>query len=359
MSTRTGGAIDDLDGAGADDLRLLAAEALGGDAGRGNLLGIQPWMEPRHYATAERFAARMDAYLAAAGARGWLGPRTVAVLPEYLGTWLVLAGAGPAVLAAATLRQAMVRLLLERPLSVAAALPGAGWRVVPALFRARAARMAAIYERTCSALARRYGITLVAGSILLPAPGVRNGRMVIGRGPLYNAAVVFGPDGAALAPPARKRFLTEAEQPFTAPAPQAEPPVYTTPAGRLGVLVCADAFFPESYAPLAASRAGLLAVPSYLEHAGCWEQPWPGYNGAPPPADVSPTDPGRIREGDAWLRYGMAGRMARAGIPHGVNVFLRGRMWDLGSDGPIIAVRGCERSVAPRVDGASLLCVWL
>ncbi|MFN8479014.1 MAG: hypothetical protein U0074_14480 [Kouleothrix sp.] len=50
-------------------------------------------------------------------------------------------------------------------------------RVKYALFRARAGAMAAAYTEVFAALARRYRITIVAGSILLPAPHIRAGRV--------------------------------------------------------------------------------------------------------------------------------------------------------------------------------------
>ena len=155
---------------------------------------------------------------------------------------------------------------------------------------------------------------------------------------------------------ARKRFLTAAEQPFLAPAEAA--PVYETPAGRMAVLVCADAFYPASYAALAGRQVRLLAVPSFLEAAGVWRAPWPGYNGAAAPADVAPRDVGAISERQAWLKYGMAGRIGPASIPYGVNVFLRGTILDLGSDGATLLYRRGELAEAPA-DGPALANVWL
>jgi predicted amidohydrolase len=334
---------------------------LGSDAGRGNLVGIQPTMMFSDYRSAGSFYAALDRYFAAAMARGWLGPQTIVVLPEYLGTWLVAVDAPATLFRSTRLARALARLALRHAGAFAAGFLRAPTsdRVKYALFRARAGAMAAAYTEVFAALARRYRITIVAGSILLPAPHIRAGRVVGSSGALENIAAVFHPNGLADDQLARKHFLTSAEQPFIAPAPRVAPPVYATPAGRLAVLVCADAFYPASYAALAAREVQMLAVPSYLETSNIWQQPWPGYNGSPPPADVDLRDVGAITERQAWLRYGMAGRIAAAGIPYGINVFLRGTILDLGSDGTTLLARHDEAAETPLAARSALASVWL
>ena len=333
---------------------------VGADAGRGNLLAIQPELQLADYVSAEALLARLDGLFAAARRHGWLGPRSVAVLPEYLGAWLVAADEPPALYHAARLRHAMARLALRHSLGFARELlrGGAPDRAKAALFRCKAGRMAALYGEVCATLARRYSATIVAGSIVLPTPQVRSGRILCGAGPLQNVAAVFHPNGLADDQLARKRFLTRAEQSFLAPAASA-PPVYETPAGRLAVLVCADAFFPASYAALAGRGALLLAVPSYLEAAGVWRAPWPGYNGHPAPADVDLRDVGAIDERAAWLKYGMAGRIAAAEIAYGANVFLRGGILELGSDGASLLARHGAVHETRHGAGAALANLWI
>ena len=47
----------------------------GSDAGRGNLLGIQPYMLAADYASEETFFGKIEGYLEAASQKGWLNPR--------------------------------------------------------------------------------------------------------------------------------------------------------------------------------------------------------------------------------------------------------------------------------------------
>src|SRR5688572_8788692 len=70
---------------------MPAAFSHGHASPRGNLLGLQPCVTARDYASADALFASLNGDLQAAADRGWLNDRTVAVLPEYLGTWLAAA----------------------------------------------------------------------------------------------------------------------------------------------------------------------------------------------------------------------------------------------------------------------------
>ena len=274
-----------------------------GDAG--NLVGVQPFMLPHDYATEGAFRAKLEGYLADAAARGWLNPRTIVAFPEHIGTWLAALGAGPRVLQAPTLDQAMRQLVLRRlpafvpTLLRALAKSDAPDKIQYSLFAMRAHEMAQVYQETFSRLARGYEVSIVAGSIVLPAARIQDGVLRIGNGSLHNTSVVYDPAGRALSPPTRKAFPVTSELPFVTPATPSQLPVYSLPAGRLAVLICADAWYPEPYRVIAAQEADLLVVPSYSPGDGHWSAPWAGYDGAPPPPDVDPQDVGRLTEGQA------------------------------------------------------------
>src|SRR5512146_2095385 len=89
----------------------------GQDAGLGNLLAVQPYLIPDDYASEEFFYSRLSACFQLAGHKGWLSERTVAVLPEYVGTWLVGIDESPAVFHAASITTAMRTLVLRHPLA--------------------------------------------------------------------------------------------------------------------------------------------------------------------------------------------------------------------------------------------------
>jgi predicted amidohydrolase len=333
----------------------------GRNYGGGNLLGIQPWMTPADYASEQSLLARLSGYLEAAGRQGWLNPRTIVVFPEYLGTWLVIAGMGRAVTRATRLDRAMRALVLKRPVHVLAAIVAAQEqdRVAASLFRTRAAKMARAYQAIFSELARAFGVTVVAGSTVLPDPRIDEGRLVARRGLLYGVSAVFGPDGSAHPQLVRKVYPTSAELPFLAPGSTSELPLFDTPAGPLGVLICADSWYPDPYQHLRSQGVELIAVPSYAASKGCWDKPWRGYDGAAMPEDVDPKDVDRLTEAEAWRIHALAGRISESGARAGINVFLSGALWDLGAEGGSLMVTAGRAPVEVEPARAALLNLWL
>jgi predicted amidohydrolase len=343
------------------NLHLSQTLSHGDDAGRGNLLGVQPYMTAADYTMPASFLAKLNGYLDEAARRGWLNARTIVVFPEHIGTWLAAAGGGDGVSRAKTLAAALRPLVLRALWRFLPAFVRAreADRVAAALFRINAVSMLSIYEEVFGGLARGYGVTLVAGSIVLPNPRAEDGRIRVGDGPLYNVSVVFAPDGRVHPRLARKIHPIDSEKPFITAATLADLPVFETPAGRLGVLVCADGWYPEPYAQLRAQGVELIAVPSYVAGTGLWQQPWGGYNGSDTPADVDLGDVGVLSEGEAWRRYCLAGRMASSAARAGINVFLRGELWDLGGDsGDTLAIHS-ETVIETSSERAAILNLWL
>ncbi len=338
-------------------------EEVGQNTGKGNLLGLQPWMNPTDYAIVYYLELKLWNYLKEAQQKGWLIPRkTILVLPEYFGTWLVVEQQRYEVYQSRSIQDAMKTIVLSN-LSILTnsywnAPDGTSDKLRYAVFANAGEQMARSYTRIFSDLAKTHQITIVAGSILLPNPRVENGQVVAGEGPLYNVTAVFRPDGKADPQLVRKLYPINDELPFVSSANPNDLPVFDTPVGKLGVLVCADAWHRPAYAALRKKGATLLAVPSYSAGDGCWAKPWGGYSGTPTPASAK-ADVGKLTEGQAWLKYAMGGRAKpEAGITKGLNVFLRGNLWDLGSDGTTVVLNDSLHVTKP-VKGASLTCLWL
>ncbi|WP_334079189.1 carbon-nitrogen hydrolase family protein [Microbulbifer sp. M83] len=328
-------------------------------AGAANLVSIQPWLQPADYIDGAQLHRKLHGYLARADREGWLGPRTVVVFPEHIGTWLVASGEGLLTFRAGGTASAMVWAALGNLPTFSSALyreVAAGDTADPfaaALFNAKAEVMASEYQEVFSGLATKFGVTVVAGSIVLPDPAVDGQSIQPGDGPLYNSSFVFDA-GGDIHGPVRKVYPIESELPFTRPS-RAPLPVFDTPAGRLAVLVCADSWYPDTWAQV--SGADLVAVPSFSTPSGIWAQPWQGYNGAGAPQDVDPGDVGHISEGEAWYRYALAGRGRH--LRGGINTFLRGDLWDLGDDGRTTAVVHGRVLQGAQRDGAVISSIWL
>jgi predicted amidohydrolase len=328
---------------------------------RGNVVGIQPYMVAGDYRSGETLEAKLRGYLLVAHAQGWLGGKSIVVFPEYIGTWLVAAGEAAELYEAQDLASAMRTLIRKNPIPFLLNLVAARGkdRVADALFRMKAVQMAESYQALFSALAMEFGVTVVAGSIVLPSARVERGKLRTSAGPLHNSSVVFRPDGSPYDQIVHKWYPIARERPFIAGAPGSDLPVFETAAGLLGVLICADSWYPEPYLKLAEKGCQILVVPNNLVPMGVWRELWRGYDPGPAPEDVGLDDVAHLSEGEAWLKYALAGRIATSGASHGIHVFFRGQMWDLGSDGHTILVQGDQTINARDVVGAAVVNLWL
>jgi predicted amidohydrolase len=339
------------------DLDLVS---IGEDRGEGNVLALELYADPAVYATEERLRARVDEMLLAAREEGWLGPRTIVALPEYAGAWLVAVDEDAAVHSAQTTGDAMLPLVLSDLggfLSAQGASPAEDADRY-AVFAMKAERVADAYQRVFSSLAAQHAVTLVAGSVLLPGPEVVDGVITPTTGAgLQNVSFVFGPDGALLGGPVRKAFPTKDEQGFLEAADPAQLEVIDTPAGRLGVLVCADAWYPDAVGAIAAQSPDVVVVPQYVTGEGLWTAPWGGYSGHAAPDDVKPEDVGVLTEAEAWERYAMD-RLVATGADTVAIVPLRGELWDLGTDGQALVAAQGERVATAHENTPKVVTVW-
>ncbi len=338
-------------------------QELGQNRHHGNLLAIQPWVGTRDYASSGALMHKLDSYFTQARQHGWINPSTIAVLPEYSGTWLVAAGEKDSVFSAPDVGSAMTTVALTHLpsfLYYLATAPAVQDKAKWALFSLKAEDMAEHYQTVFGSLAQRHGVHVVAGSIVLPAPSLRNGQLQVRPGgALYNVSALFGPDGRIVPPLVVKAFPIDEEKSFTSAGNPEDIPVFATPAGKLAVLVCADAWYPASYTAAKAAGAQLIAVPSFSAGKGAWSVRWGGYNGAPTEKDVSPGDIGKLTEGEAWRKYAMVARAPHYGMDYGVNVFLRGSLWDLGSDGTTLALQAGNTVFGDVTEHAVLTNLWL
>jgi len=346
-----------------NDLHIPNLHQLGSDRGHGNLLGIEPYMIPQDYISAESFYNKLNSYMLVAQHENWLNEKTVVIFPEYIGSWLVLAGENEKVFQATILSSAERMIALNHLWSfihnfLVAKETG---KAEAAFFRMKAEQMAAIYHDVFSRLAMEYAVTIVPGSIILPAPQISNKQLTITKGPLYNTSIVYGSDGTPYVNPILKVFPTSTEQTFLSHASTNELPSFDTPAGRLGVLICADSWFPQAYASLKEQSIDLLAVPSFGGFTSyTWNDSWNGHDGWPIPPDVDRNDIKKITEGQAWRKYALAGHISSSGAKYGINVFLRGKLWDQDTGGwPATLVRDGEVFVEERTDKAAILNLWI
>ncbi|PXX63802.1 Predicted amidohydrolase [Pseudomonas sp. LAMO17WK12:I10] len=342
------------------DLRIQLAVDQGTPADHGNLLGIQPELFPTDYQSPERLHRKLAAYLQQARDQGLLNEKTVVVLPEHIGTWLMVSGEKNELYQASSLKEAMNWLAVSNPLPFLRALITAKGdnRLDDAHLRMKARSMADQYQRLFGGLAKEFGITLVAGSIVLPEPVIEGSNLRIGSGALYNTTLVFDSDGLPIGQPQRQLYPTFDERGFIQASADQAVQVVDTPAGRLGVLIGSDSWYPDNYRKLNAQGAQLVAVPAFVMGRGAWDRPWRGYKNLSTPSEVS-LKPEEVSEGEAWRRLTLTSRVPSSLASAGVSVFLRGQFWDQGSAGQSFINSNGEHFADGDARGARLLNIWL
>jgi hypothetical protein len=327
---------------------------VGMDSGKGNIIGIQPHLTATSYSTAFNFEISLRFYFEQLKRENKLTDKSIVVLPEYIGTWLVAANEKESIYKQETIEKAMTTIVRSNLFSFIY-----GYLKSPAkdkskyaIFHLKAEKMAKQYQQVFSTLAKEYKCTIVAGSIALPDASINsNGELQIKQGaPIYNTSVVFGNDGAVLPPLIKKIFPTDDEQGFTAPADTAQQPLFSTKAGKMAVLICADSWYPQAYSNLT-NKADFVVVPSLGGKDSIWRAAWKGYNGFKAPVDVDTTDYNKISEGDAWLKYSIPKRAANANIHQGMNVFFSGSLWDMKPEGRVLILQNDSTTVLPASVG--------
>jgi predicted amidohydrolase len=347
------------------DLRIQLAVDDGQPGERGNLLGVQAELFPADYQSIDRLHRKLAAYLEQARDKGLINSKTIVVLPEHVGTWLFASGEKNQVYQATTIDEAMTWLSVSNPLKFMGAMLGATGenRLNDAHLRMKATSMAKDYQALFGGLAKEFGVTLVAGSIVLPEPHVVDGKLEVGSGPLFNSSLAFGSDGLPLGQPQRQLYPASYQRGYIQSAADAPLNVIDTPAGRLGILIGIDSWYPRNYSRLNDSGAELIAVPAFVVGNGGWLKPWRGEQSADltPPVDMPA---GSLSEGEAWQRLTLTSRLPGSSARAGVSVFMRGQFWDQGSAGHSFASRNGLKIVEPSLDdktghGARLINVWL
>ena len=202
----------------------------GVDSGKGNLLGIQPALQPIHYANKVTLRDNLRSYMQAARARGLITPKTIVVFPEYIGSWLVAMEQKSNVYEKANLTDAMTAVItanLFKFLVAYMTVPdGVTEKDKYAAFAMKAKQIAETYDEIFSELASEFKVTIVAGSIVLPEPSINEmGKLKIERGKLYNTSVVYNPEGKIQGPLVKKIFPIDEEVGFTASGDTAQVPV--------------------------------------------------------------------------------------------------------------------------------------
>ena len=300
-----------------------------------NLVAIQAKPEISDYADAESFYRKMASLMDQASQKVDFSQPTLVAFPEGIGLPLAFVPQTYGQFGdAKTIARVFVRAVPKN-------LPrfmGAMLRFRTAAFRAvfleTALEAEDIYVSTFSTLAREHGVYLCGGCIYLPhiEEEAVKGRHIVGRA-VYNQSYLFNPQGVCLrrtpkinlAPPTEPRF-------GFSPGHRIDVMPVDTKIGRLGTLVCYDAFHRSLIERVDAMGVEILVNPSHNERR--WDVP-AGFN------------PG-ITVGEAWLRHGLPTMIqGREHLRYGVTPMLVGPVFDVRSHGQS---RICRNLMTPGAD---------
>jgi|JI8StandDraft_1071087.scaffolds.fasta_scaffold10791_2 predicted amidohydrolase len=336
---------------------------LEGKAKKGFFIGMEPFLLQKDYRSEESFYRILKAYFDYAKKEEVIATeRTVVILPEYLGTWLVASGEDSTLFDKKTIAEAMQEVALSH-------LGRFLWiyffeksyasdKMKETLFRMKALQMADSYQNVFSRLATEYRVDIVAGSIVLPEPKVIEGKITITDGPLQNVSFYFHSDGTVDAKITRKQFLIDEEKNFLSNQLKISNPVFKTPLGLLYIMICADSWYPEAYKDAKENSAEIIAIPSLVAPAESWNLKWNGYNGEQAPIDVNHQDVLKISEWQAWKKYSLLGRSKKININTGMNVFFNGNIWDLNPSGSAFLLRNGKQVSVKRNKEKSLGVIY-
>ncbi|HEU4742668.1 MAG TPA: nitrilase-related carbon-nitrogen hydrolase [Meiothermus sp.] len=282
---------------------------------RVHLVAIQAEIQPPAYRTAEAFRERVLGLTRAAVEGLPEGDPRVLAFPEAfalpLSFWLETPDEivqAPSALSAAT------TLLRKRwPEALQLAIPS------PAVFfHLRALEVWPVYERVFREAARAGRAYLVAGSIFSPlvdwepAQGYHRAARAV-----FNQTLLISPRGTILSRVPKVNLTKDERGSFLSGGPLGSQ-VVQTQIGKLGTLICLDAFHERLVEWVDAQGAWLLIQPS--ANAAQWDGPWN--------ADAKQV------EGEVWLREGLAKKLeTRENLRYGLNPMLNGKFYTLSFEG--------------------------
>ena len=191
-----------------------------------DIIGIQLRIDEAMYASDEAFELAIDGAIRMAVSDGAdrVGRSTLLVFPEYTSVFLALVPYSGHVSNAGSVLDALGRI----------AQSDSRISSVYSLFAANSSRVEAVMDRVWGGLARKYGVSLVAGT-----------RFVYRDGGLRNALLIYGPGGLREYDQ-DKVYLTDFELDIVglSPGTVANARAYRMNGHRIALTVCRDTFFP-------------------------------------------------------------------------------------------------------------------
>jgi predicted amidohydrolase len=176
-----------------------------------------------------------------------------------------------------------------------------------------------IYTRTFSALARRHEVYVSAGSGYFPLIELESAQGTYVADPhVYNVSCLFNPQGPLVARTLKHRLTAVEVKSGFSSGPRGGLYPVPTALGRVGTLICYDAFHHSLVEQMDALGTQILLQPSFNTER--WDAPWWA-------------DPART-QAEEWVQDGLPALVQnRENIRYGVNAMMVGQLFDLNVEG--------------------------
>ncbi len=259
------------------------------------LVAIQMCTALEDYRSEKRLSDRIDGLLASAMKEVKQGAPAVVVFPEDIGLAMLFVDDWEAVRECRSITEAASVLLRRYATPVQQIIDVHHVSPTRALLVTLGKRLHSRYRRLFSQVARKHRVTLVAGSAPLP-DGKRPDAV-------YNTCYVFAPDGRLILSQRKVHLIPlEQQEGMDLCAGSIEDiRVVDTPAGKLGVAICWDGFYPDVIDALVKQKARIIAQPSFNplpwtpEQANSWKTGlWQACQRHPEIVGINPMMTGRL-----------------------------------------------------------------
>lgn len=331
------------------------------DKGKGNLLGIQPFMTASDYCDQQHFHDALVVYFTKAKAAGLLRSNTIVVLPENIGSWLAFAGEKTRVYQSDSMRLAVSTIVNSNIFTFISNLlvTPAGDKIKHAFIYMKASSMARIYAAVFSSLAKEFKVTISAGSILLPQPSLdAKGRILIKKGQLYYSAFMFNPEGKIQAGPLLQALPEYNSGENTGAADSNMYSITQTPAGN--VVMAADKEANMLSSGPREKKTGIKAGILFTGTDRIWNAVWRGAGGFTIPLSAVKNSADTSSQGAPRIDYTLPAKMPAAGIHTGMNNRFSGKLWEIRFTDKLLAMQHDSLSVNdPARQQGSIINVWI
>lgn len=232
-----------------------------------NVIGVEAHLETTDFASVAHLEIKLSSYLEAAREHDLLHPDTLVLFPAHIGTGLLATDQKRRTYSAGSISAALTPIIsynLAQFFKNYYIFDAPNNRAAAAV-RARSQAAATALNIVFSALAKKYKVTIVAGSGLLMTPGIYPEGLSYGHGPIFHTSFVFTPDGKPSVDAVRQVESSAVELEVAEPSLAEFLPVFTSGSTNYGVAIGADARREDVINHFKAEKVELLLSPQFYQ----------------------------------------------------------------------------------------------